>query len=139
MDRKKTSTRVMVVDDDPAGLDLFESLFQGREWRPFLFSNGRAALNALDRVVPDVILLDIVMPDMDGFEVCRRIKEDERLREIPVIFISALPEQETRLRAIVTGGVDYVMKPVPRETMMARIKVQLALAALQRRKKKVDQ
>lgn len=132
MNQKKiTRSSVMIVDDDPADLDLFRELFQGQVGRTFLFSSGRAALNALDRVEPDVILLDIRMPDMDGFEVCRRIQCDERLREIPVIFIGALPEMETRLRAFTAGAVDYVMKPVSLETMMARIKVHLALTALE--------
>jgi CheY-like chemotaxis protein len=130
---------VMIVDDDPADLELFRELFQGRVCRTFLFNNGRAALNALDRVVPDVILLDIRMPDMDGFEVCRRIQCDDRLREIPVIFISALPDMEIRLRAFSEGAVDYVMKPFRQEKVFDRIRVHLALAALEQERKETGQ
>ncbi|MCF8087622.1 MAG: response regulator [Desulfotignum sp.] len=137
MNLETTGTRVMIVDDDPFELDLLQNYLNGQPYRTFLFKSGKAALNAVDKVIPDLILLDILMPEMDGFEVCRRIRNDERLHQVPVIFTSALPEDGNRLRAVVLGAVDYVMKPIQQDRLLTRIKIHLALAALHHRKKEV--
>ncbi len=127
----------MIVDDDPLELDLLQDLLIGQPYRTLLFKSGEAAVKALDRVIPDMILLDILMPGMDGFEVCQRVRSDERLDQVPVIFISALPDDENRLRAFARGAVDYVTKPVHHDRLLARIRIHLELAALQGSKKEV--
>ncbi|MCF8087623.1 MAG: response regulator [Desulfotignum sp.] len=124
---------VMVVDDIPENLQLLKALLQDQGYYVLAFSSGRAALNALDRVLPDVILLDILMPDMDGFEVCRRIRGDNRFRVIPVIFISALSDQESKAKAFEKGGVDYVMRPLHEKEVLARVGAYTKIAELQRR------
>jgi PleD family two-component response regulator len=81
---------------------------------------------------PDLILLDIMMPDMDGYEACERIKADERTRDIPVLFISALDEMEDKVKAFTAGGVDYITKPFQAEEVLARVQTHLALRDLNR-------
>jgi len=94
--------------------------------------SGAHALAAVQAAPPDLILLDIVMPEMDGYEVCRRLKEDERTRDIPVLFISALGEVKDKVKAFTVGGVDYVTKPFQAEEVLARVRTHLALRHLTR-------
>src|SRR6187549_553509 len=92
---------------------------------------GELALRAAGRDPPDLILLDINMPDMNGYEVCDRLKADDRLRGIPVIFISALTEQLDKVKAFAIGGVDYITKPFQMEELHARVETHLKLRRLQ--------
>ncbi len=124
---------VMVVDDMPDNLQLLKAMLQDQGHYVLAFSSGQAALNALDRVLPDVILLDILMPEMNGFEVCRRIREDNRFREIPVIFISALSDQESKAEAFEKGAVAYVTRPIHEKEVLARVAAYTKIADLQRR------
>ncbi|MFZ4441643.1 MAG: response regulator, partial [Syntrophales bacterium] len=102
---------IMVVDDHAANLKILQEVLQIKGYRVLAASDGKTALKAAARNPPDLILLDIIMPEMDGFEVCKRMKADAALREIPVIFISALAETEDLVKAFAVGGVDYVTKP----------------------------
>lgn len=117
----------MVVDDTPANLRLLEHMLQSLGHRVLAFPSGRMALNAMRRNAPDLILLDISMPDMDGFEVCRRLKDDASLRDIPVLFISALMDVTDKVRGFEAGGVDYITKPFQFEELQIRIQTQLEL------------
>jgi putative two-component system response regulator len=127
---------IMVVDDTPANLKLLADMLgeRGYEVRPL--PSGKAALNAAAMDPPDLILLDINMPDMKGYEVCERLKADPLLRDIPVIFISALNEIEDKIQAFRHGGVDYITKPFQFEEVLARVETHLTLrryqAALQK-------
>ena len=103
---------------------------KGFEIRPV--TSGRQALQAAGRSAPDVILLDITMPEMDGYEVCRRLKEDAKLRDIPVIFLTALTETADKLKAFSVGGVDYISKPFQIDEVLARAKVHIALRRAQK-------
>ncbi len=95
--------------------------------------SGELALKALQKSLPDVILLDIVMPPgMDGYEVCRRLKADERTRDIPVLFISALGETTDKLKAFQADGVDYLTKPFQAEEVLPRVAIHLRLRIAQR-------
>ncbi len=123
---------VMLVDDTPANLKVLSTMLRERGYRVVEFPNGPAALRALSRNQPDLILLDIMMPEMDGFEVCRQIKADRMLKNIPVIFISALGEEEHKLRAFSGGGVDYVTKPFHEEETLARVQTHLRLRSMQK-------
>lgn len=121
----------MVVDDTPANLKLLQVMLQGDGYRVLTFPRGAMALNAAAKNPPDLVLLDISMPEMNGFEVCERIKADERLKEIPVLFISALGEVKDKVRAFSVGGQDYVTKPFQAEEVRARVKTHLHLRSLQ--------
>ena len=111
----------MVVDDTPENLKLLETMLLDRGYRVQAFPRGELALNAASRNPPDLILLDITMPGMNGYEVCERLKADPRLQDIPVIFISGLAETTDKVKAFSTGGVDYVTKPIQFEEVEARV------------------
>ena len=122
---------VLVVDDAAQNLDLLSEILMadGFEVRPV--KSGGLALVSAQTVIPDLILLDIKMPDMDGYEVCRRLKQDPRTRDVPVIFISALEESVDRLQAFQVGGVDFISKPFQAEEALARVRTHLALRRVQ--------
>jgi len=123
---------VMVVDDQPANLKLMEDMLRQAGYRVRSFPRGRMALNAAAQHAPDLILLDINMPEMDGFEVCRHLKEDKKLSAIPVIFLSALNETEDKVRAFHAGGVDYITKPFQFEEVQARVETHMGLQRARR-------
>lgn len=122
---------IVIVDDQPNNLRVLSGILQqaGYKVRPAL--DGKFALQSIQSSPPDLILLDIRMPEMDGYEVCRRLKANEQTREIPVIFISALQDMEDKLQAFRAGGVDYVAKPFQVEEVLARVKAHLNLYRLQ--------
>ncbi len=123
---------VMVVDDQPANLKLMEDMLRQAGYRVRSFPRGRMALNAAAQHAPDLILLDINMPEMDGFEVCRHLKEDKKLSAIPVIFLSALNETEDKVKAFHAGGVDYITKPFQFEEVQARVETHMGLQRARR-------
>jgi DNA-binding response OmpR family regulator len=116
---------IMVVDDQPANLKLMEDMLRQQDYLVRSFPRGRLALAAALQQRPDLILLDINMPEMNGFEVCRRLKANENLNSIPVIFLSALNETEDKLNAFRCGGLDYITKPFQIEEVQARVETQL--------------
>jgi putative two-component system response regulator len=125
------SATIMVVDDVPLNLKLLQEMLQSKGYRVLTFPSGKLALHAATVNRPDLILLDINMPEMDGFEVCARLKTDDRLKEIPVLFISALTEMANKINAFAVGGVDYVTKPFQIEEVLARTRTHLHLRKLQ--------
>ena len=124
---------ILVVDDTPANLRLLTELLiqHGYDVRPA--PNGRLALKTVESKLPDLILLDIMMPDIDGYEVCRRLKASERSRDIPVIFISAINETMDKVKAFSIGGVDYITKPFQPEEVLARLQTHLAIRVMQQK------
>lgn len=120
-------TKVLIVDDTPANLRLLSDTLSQRGYNVQCAISGALALIGVKADRPDVILLDIRMPQMDGFEVCRQLKADKNTREIPVIFLSALDEPFDKVRAFQVGGVDYITKPFQPEEVIARIENHLAL------------
>jgi eukaryotic-like serine/threonine-protein kinase len=123
---------VLIVDDNPVNLDLLSNMLMDRSYRVRVATNGRRALAASRSRPPDLVMLDINMPEMDGYEVCRQLKAGEETRDVPVIFISALDEAMDKVRAFEVGGADYVTKPFQFEEVLARIENQLKLSRLQR-------
>src|SRR5919202_4085282 len=123
---------ILVVDDTPANLRLLVGILseQGYTVRPA--RDGFQALSIAQGISLDLILLDIQMPQIDGYEVCSRLKADERTRHIPVIFISALSDVFDKLKAFGVGGVDYITKPFQVEEVLARVETHLALQHLQK-------
>jgi len=122
----------MVVDDTPETFRMLASVLQLNGFKVRSAISGTAALQSIARAVPDLVLLDARMPEMDGFEVCRQLKAAERTREVPVIFISGLQDTEDKLLAFAAGGVDYITKPFQIHEVLARINTQLKQMRLQR-------
>jgi len=122
---------ILVVDDTPANLGLLSSILTKEGYRVRPAPNGRLALRAAHNDPPDLILLDINMPEMDGFEVCRKLKDDVRLTSIPVLFISALTETADKVKAFNTGGLDYITKPFQAEEVLARVDTHLKIRRYQ--------
>jgi signal transduction histidine kinase/DNA-binding response OmpR family regulator len=127
-----TAGDVLIVDDTPANLRLLSQMLAERGYKARAVSSGARALNAVRAHPPDLILLDIMMPEIDGYEVCRRIKEDGRARDIPILFISALDTTEDKVNAFLAGGVDYITKPFQLEEVVARVETHLRLRDLQK-------
>jgi signal transduction histidine kinase len=118
---------VMIVDDTPATLRLLGELLIEAGYSVAEFPDGRSALEAATRFRPDLLLLDVMMPGMDGFETCRRLRTDETLRDLPVIFVSAVHDQASKVRAFAEGGVDFVTKPLQHQEVLARVAAHLRL------------
>jgi len=122
---------ILVVDDTPANLQVLAGMLKDRGYKVRPVPSGKLALLAARRDPPDLILLDIDMPEMNGYEVCEHLKADETLMGIPVIFISALTEQLDKVKAFAIGGVDYLTKPFQMEELHARVETHLKLRQLQ--------
>jgi signal transduction histidine kinase len=118
---------ILVVDDTPENLRLLSDMLTEQGYRVRLAPNGQHALTSVRKEQPDLILLDIVMPDISGYEVCQQLKADEHLRHIPVLFISALNEVFDKVTAFASGGVDFITKPFQIEEVLARIHTHLSL------------
>ena len=125
--------KILCVDDEPLNLTLLEAILSPRGYDVVTAMNGRAALEKIRTERIDICLLDVMMPEMDGFEVCRRIKSDENHDNIPVIMITALVDKESRIRGIVAGAEDFISKPFDANEVLARIKMLLRVEALNHR------
>ena len=123
---------ILIVDDTPANLRLLSQMLAEQGYRVRPVPDGPLALEATRAEPPDLILLDIRMPEMDGYEVCEHLKADAQTRDIPIIFISALGETQDKVKAFTAGGVDYVTKPFQVEEVLARVETHLALRKLQK-------
>ncbi|WP_437760083.1 hybrid sensor histidine kinase/response regulator [Sorangium sp. So ce1389] len=124
---------VLLVDDDPGSLKLLSEALAGQPLLTLAVAiDGEMALRQIQREAPDLVLLDAVMPGMDGFEVCRRLKADPETREIPILFMTVLADTASRVRGLELGAVDYVSKPFVREELVARVRTQLAIRAAAR-------
>lgn len=116
---------ILVVDDTEANRTIVSSLLQHGGFQVLLAENGRLALNVIQVVLPDLILLDVMMPELDGFETCRRLKENELTRDIPVIFMTSLSATEDKLKGFNAGAVDYITRPLSQRELVARITTHL--------------
>ena len=125
--------RILVVDDNPDNLEVLMKLLTEHGFVTYPALEGELALRFVQSTPPDLILLDILMPGMDGYEVCRQLKADERTREIPVIFMTALSEIEDKVAGFQLGAVDYITKPFQAEEALARVHAHVALHTMQKR------
>jgi DNA-binding response OmpR family regulator len=121
---------ILIIDDDPSTLDILSGYLEECHYTVLIAEDGESGLKRADYARPDLILLDIMMPEMDGFETCRRLKEMESTRDIPVIFMTALADTEHKVRGFEAGAVDYVTKPIQREEVVARAGVHLRIREL---------
>jgi diguanylate cyclase (GGDEF)-like protein len=124
---------VLIIDDTPANVRILVEYLEGRQVRVAVAQEGEEGLARAEFVQPDLILLDVMMPGMDGFETCRRLKAGTSTREIPVIFMTSLSETHDKLTGFAAGGVDYVTKPFHLDEVWARVTTHLALRSAQRR------
>jgi sigma-B regulation protein RsbU (phosphoserine phosphatase) len=123
--------RVLLVDDNPTNLQVLFQTLDGRGYELLVARTGEDALSVASRARPDLVLLDIMMPGIDGFETCRRLKADPETRESAVIFMSALGETKDKVRGLDLGAVDYITKPFQAEEVMARVDTHLTIQRLQ--------
>lgn len=133
---KEKQSLILIVDDITENLQILGNLLRENNYRTAIAKSGFEALDFVLKRIPDLILLDINMPVIDGYEVCARLKSDEKTKDIPVIFISALSDTEDILKGFVAGGVDYITKPFQREEVLARVKTHLTIKYLQEDLKK---
>jgi two-component system, sensor histidine kinase and response regulator len=124
---------VLVIDDDPMACDIIEGFLYQDEYEMTFVNSGTEALEIIDSTQPDLILLDILMPEMDGFEVCRRLKSNEKWRDIPVIIVTGLHEKNDVLRGFEVGANDFIHKPFNDIELRSRVRAML------RRKKQYDE
>ncbi|MBF0232388.1 MAG: response regulator, partial [Desulfamplus sp.] len=128
--------KILIVDDNPTNLKvLFDYLSGEKGYKSFVAKNGREALERTAHAQPDIILLDIMMPEMDGYETCRRLKEDDNTKEIPIIFLTAFADTENKVKAFDHGAVDFIVKPFNQKEVLARIKTHLTIS---RQKKELE-
>ena len=119
---------LLVVDDTPETLGFLTDTLDGAGFTVLIATDGESALALVEQITPDLVLLDAMMPGMDGFETCRRLKGEKLLRHLPVIFMTGLSETEHVVRGLAAGGVDYVTKPIIVDELLARIRVHLTNA-----------
>lgn len=123
---------ILVVDDKPTNLDVLFDIFADTNFNVSFVTDGERCLELVNLDPPDLILLDVMMPDMDGFEVCRRLKTNEKTQNIPVIFMTALTETVDKVRGFELGAVDYITKPIQPEEVLARVRTHLTIQQLQK-------
>ena len=124
--------KILVVDDQPSNLRFLSNILLRHGYQVQRAISGQIALNAVHSSPPDLILLDIIMPEMNGFEVCKKLKANQKTKDIPIIFLSVLDNATDKVKAFNVGGIDYITKPFQVEEVLARIENQLALQTLQK-------
>ncbi|MCB0192940.1 MAG: hybrid sensor histidine kinase/response regulator [Anaerolineae bacterium] len=123
--------KILLIDDTPATLDILFYYLADKGLEVFVATGGQEGILEAERTNPEIILLDVMMPDVDGFETCRRLKENPRTKDIPVIFMTALSTTSDKVKAFELGAVDYVTKPLQYKEVLARISTHLTLKKLQ--------
>ena len=124
--------KILVIDDQPINVQLLKRKFEREGLQVIAAYNGRDGLALIKRDKPDLVLLDVMMPDMDGIEVCQRMQADEETRAIPVIFITARTNKESKLEGLGVGAVDYITKPIDLDETLARVQTQLRFVTINR-------
>jgi PAS domain S-box-containing protein len=123
---------ILIIDDDPSNLAIVTDYLRGEDYEILVAEDGRVGIERARFARPDLILMDVLMPGIDGFETCRRLKDDERTGQIPVIFMTALADTDHKIKGFAAGAVDYVAKPSQREEVLARVGVHIRIRELAR-------
>ncbi|MEH1898632.1 MAG: response regulator [Nostoc sp.] len=123
---------ILLVDDNPNNLKVLSEAIQGCGWKTLMATDGESAIEQTEYAVPDLILLDVMMPGIDGFETCRRLKANSITQNIPVIFMTALADATDKVKGLEIGAVDYITKPFQQEEVIARLKLHLKISHLTR-------
>lgn len=127
MELTSTKPKILIVDDTPDNVKLLLNILRENGFEVWIAQNGKQALTRAESALPDLILLDIMMPDMDGFEVCRCLKSQTSTQPIPIIFMTALSETTDKIRGFKLGAADYITKPIQHEEVLARVNTHLQL------------
>jgi signal transduction histidine kinase len=125
-----SAPHILLVDDTPTNLKVLAEALQGQGWKTLMAADGESAIEQVAYRRPDLILLDVMMPGIDGFETCRRLKADPSSQDIPIIFMTALSDTLDKVRGLELGAVDYITKPFQQEEVIARTKLHLRLSQL---------
>lgn len=118
---------ILVADDEPINRSLIQRRLEREGYRVFVAENGRVAVEMAKETLPDLVILDVMMPEMDGLEACRLIKQDETTHDLPIIFLSARDETEMKVNGLTLGANDYISKPFKAEELLARVSVSIRL------------
>ncbi len=138
MKSNNVKSSMLLVDDDPINLNVLVDTLNNENLDVSIATSGEDALDLVETVHPDIILLDVIMPGIDGFEICRRLKEKETTHDIPVIFMTALVDTVDKIRGFDAGGVDYITKPFQHVEVLARVKAQLTIVHQQRQLRELN-
>ncbi|MFC1851063.1 PAS domain S-box protein [candidate division CSSED10-310 bacterium] len=125
-------TSILIIDDEPVSLLMLVEHLENQNVEVLVAENGESGLDQARSLKPDLILLDVILPDIDGFEICRRLKDDAQTHEIPVVFLSILEKPDHKIKAFEVGGIDYLTKPLQLDEAWARVKVHLTISRLQK-------
>lgn len=139
MESNESQGTTLIVDDNPTNLEVLQELLVSQGYEVLISVDGASALAQAEYALPDMILLDVMMPGMDGFETCKYLKERETTRNIPVIFLTALSDSVDKVRGFELGAVDYITKPLQHHEVLARVQTHLKLNRLQRRLERVNE
>jgi two-component system, sensor histidine kinase and response regulator len=126
---------ILIVDDLKENLDILNSVLCEEGYQVRSMMNGQAALDSAQETPPDLILLDIRMPEMDGYETCSVLKKDPRTKHVPVVFISAISDVNSKIKGLQAGAIDYITKPFEIEVLLARVDIYLTIQNLQKKLK----
>jgi len=124
--------QLLLVDDNVTNLQVLHQTLDGRGYKLLVAKSGASALAIAAKAKPSLILLDIMMPEMDGYEVCQQLKSDPELKDIPIIFLSALTDTKDKVKGLDLGAVDYIAKPFQPEEVIARVNTHLTISSLKR-------
>ena len=125
---------ILIVDDVPANLGVLLDFLDGQQYEVLVAESGESALSQLAYARPDIILLDVTMPGIDGYETCRRLKSDKRWHDTPVLFLTALNDPVDKVHGFEVGAVDFISKPLHPEEVLARVRAHLQIRSLQQQR-----
>jgi PleD family two-component response regulator len=128
----ETPNTVLIVDDTPDNLSVLSECLEETGMEIMAALNGEQALSLVEVMRPDIILLDVMMPGMDGFETCERLKQNSETENIPVIFVTALMDTESKVKSFSAGAVDYICKPIQKAEVLARVYTHLSISEMRR-------
>lgn len=137
VNNKKEKSLVLIVDDVPRNIKVLGDILRTKDYRIAVSTNGTQALEMVNKIQPDLILLDVMMPDMDGFAVCKILKESSQTRDIPVIFLTVKTEINDIVKGLGIGAVDYISKPFNSTELLARVNTHLELKKARDREKEL--
>ena len=132
-DKNSERSIILIVDDNQTNLDVLFELLKNYGFKVLVAQDGESAIEQIEYIHPDLILLDIMMPGIDGFETCHRLKADQATQDIPIIFMSALSDTVDKVKGFQTGAVDYITKPFQHEEVLSRIQTHLTIRSLQKK------